>query len=91
MGSRGRAELEDNYGFEFENEKNSPRKIFPQSKKKKRYYLHRGRQGKHMLGHSNYILGRSPVTISFIEIERLFNMYNRIPIDSYVQRDGRFS
>ncbi len=33
------------------------------------YYLHLGRQGKHIIGHNNYVEGRSIVTISVAKIE----------------------
>jgi len=40
-----------------------------------RYYLHWGKQGKHIIGHNNYIPGRSIITVSEEELERLFNEY----------------
>ncbi len=37
--------------------------------------LHMGRQGKHIKGHSNYIPGRSYITISPEEVQELINKY----------------
>lgn len=40
-----------------------------------RYYLHWGRQGKHIEGHNNFDSRRSPILISKDHIEELFNQY----------------
>ncbi|MFA5449109.1 MAG: polymorphic toxin type 50 domain-containing protein [Clostridia bacterium] len=41
-----------------------------------RYYLHWGKQGKHIVGHNNYRNdGRSIITISRERIQELFNQY----------------
>lgn len=37
--------------------------------------IHEGRQGKHILGHNNYIEGRSYLTVSMKEAQELVNKY----------------
>ncbi len=52
--------------------------------------IHEGKQGKHILGHNNYISGRSYLTISQEEAQRLINKYAGT---GTIQRDsnGRWS
>jgi len=52
-----------------------------------RYYLHWGKQGKHIEGHNNYDPKRSPITISKERIQELFNQYRGTGIITY-ERNG---
>ncbi len=47
--------------------------------------IENGKQGKHIVGHNNYIPGRSYLTVSEDEIQRLVNQYAGT---GWIQRDG---
>ena len=47
--------------------------------------IHEGKQGKHILGHNNYIDGRSYITVSLDEAQQLVNKYAGT---GEIQRDG---